>query len=416
MDQKLPLCLATNLPFPLLSSSSLNFDISKIDKPAFITRRWQSPSPDPLHALHDDLLPIFHTMKHFCFGDADQCLRDYMLVFEGEEGDDEHPLDYLYQLVTPTLVLPLRAGSASGSPSELLCFSKALVGVDDETVWYDHGFEDTQRTVDNINLRPHYLEHFRRFFLGKVERKTERPDGDVDVLFLYPESVGTGGGPQILNAEGLTPIMRSQFSKWLSKDPVRVIHRSVDAADQDAFLQTLRDVSAATVLVTPHGPLSVLSLFLGPRAAHLELFPFATGPSSFPFARSLALKRGTPYGAWVNEDEAKTTPHPEAIPAKGGLRHLDPEAREKLQSLKDLPPTRFGDPAYLYRLHQDTLVDTVSFAEAFSNLCEDLTAKSIEAPQPAVVDEAWLLPSRVSQFECLPVRRRRDAREGFQGS
>ena len=63
--------------------SSNRFDIEFVESPVLLMKRWKPL--DPFHMIHDDLLPIYATLKFLCFNDVNQCrfvkLKVYHQIF-----------------------------------------------------------------------------------------------------------------------------------------------------------------------------------------------------------------------------------------------------------------------------------------------------------------------------------------------
>jgi hypothetical protein len=75
------------------------------------------------------------------------------------------------------------------------------------------------------------------------------------------------------------------------------------------------------------------------------------------------------YTSWINSKEENTVTHPDAPPLLGGISHLPAAEQEQIASICDILPVKCcHDPAYLYRMFQDTLVGNdidVVLREAF---------------------------------------------------
>jgi len=63
-------------------SSSDRFDIEFVESPVLLLKRWKPL--DPFHMIHDDLLPIYATLKFLCFNDVNQCSKDFIIGVEDQ--------------------------------------------------------------------------------------------------------------------------------------------------------------------------------------------------------------------------------------------------------------------------------------------------------------------------------------------
>lgn len=126
------------------------------------------------------------------------------------------------------------------------------------------------------------------------------------------------------------------------------------------FGEQVAVLSRCRAAVGMHGSILVMSLFLPEGALLAELFPFAVPAEHYTPYRTMAalpaLRLG--YLAWEARDPWRSIGHPERSPAEGGLMHLTADERARvLSSTRVLPHVCCSDPAWLYRIYQDTEVD-----------------------------------------------------------
>ena len=60
------------------------------------------------------------------------------------------------------------------SDDQLLCFKKVIVGLEHESLWFNHGFDSLSGPISNMNFRPYLLEEFRRFVQKKLNFKAAK--------------------------------------------------------------------------------------------------------------------------------------------------------------------------------------------------------------------------------------------------
>jgi protein O-mannose beta-1,4-N-acetylglucosaminyltransferase len=101
-----------------------------------------------MHALHDDLIPLFVTMRHMGGGSFDSVIdRDIQLVyFEGwDAGSHLHLMKLLSNKVFDCLFTISYCGlchsiqaplSSSSFPRGLTCFEQASIGMSKESLWW----------------------------------------------------------------------------------------------------------------------------------------------------------------------------------------------------------------------------------------------------------------------------------------
>jgi hypothetical protein len=116
---------------------SKNFDVEFEEKQSLFIKRWK---PNQLqNVFHDDLIPIFFTMKYLCYGNAKECLQKYQIVIT-DAADKESRYENLYEKVlSPSKLIYLR-DMVGQDKKRLICYKKATIGLETETLWHDYGF------------------------------------------------------------------------------------------------------------------------------------------------------------------------------------------------------------------------------------------------------------------------------------
>ena len=131
---------------------------------------------DPFHIIHDDLLPIYTTLKFLCFNNVNQCSKEFIIGVEDQIKSD------LYETLFPN-VMYLSRYATFFSDDQLLCFKKVTVGLEHESLWFNHGFDSLSGPISNMNFRPYLLEEFRRFVQKKLNIKTSKCPVDSVIVF-----------------------------------------------------------------------------------------------------------------------------------------------------------------------------------------------------------------------------------------
>ena len=140
--------------------------------------------------IHDDLLPIYATLKFLCFNDVIQCSKDFIIGVEDQIKSE------LYESLF-TNVMYLSRYATFFSDDQLLCFKKVTVGLEHETLWFDHGFDSISGPISNMNYQPYMLEEFRQFVLSKLNIKTNKCPPNLIIVF---ESEHFANSEAVVNA------------------------------------------------------------------------------------------------------------------------------------------------------------------------------------------------------------------------
>lgn len=354
-----------------------NFSVTQIGKPTLILSRWK---PNHLlHAFHDDILPIYATLRHLCLGDIPKCAERFQLAIIGPKSR----YDQLDQILSNHPILFLHKPLQSlEKRSSLMCFDESMIGLDTETLWYDHGLQGHQKSIDNFQLKPSFFEEFRHFVLKRLRRNPRIKAKDIVVV--YSDQTNQISNPHELEQElrGFFPGECGTFD--LEKDQITDI---IDA------------VSDCKIFVAFHGAAPSLALFAPKSAIILEVFPFGLHPETFSFTKSLARLQGNHYDAHIIHQVSLTQTFPNRAPKFGGIAHLDHNLQHSIEDLEYVDNVGYNDPAYLYRLHQKSTIDPIELRELLKNIVEDLNASS---SSNAIEDTPllWMFPSKVFDIRC----------------
>ncbi|KAF0302430.1 Protein O-linked-mannose beta-1,4-N-acetylglucosaminyltransferase 2 [Amphibalanus amphitrite] len=306
--------------------------------------------PDNLmHVLHDDLLPAYLTMYKLCHGEMGECVRRWRPLLRSDSLPS--PLAPLYAALwdnPPTLTGDL-------DPATPHCFERSHVGLRSDSLWYQYGFERPQSPLPTPYLQREHLDDFRAHLLSRLGATVgggdpQPPQSGYVLLLSRTES------RLILNEAALSAALAARLGR-----PVRRL-----ALEETSLSAAAALAAGAHLLVGMHGAGLALALLLPPGGAVLELFPYGLRPERYRPYQRLCQLRGLGYRAWVNTDPASSVvPGPEATPDRGGIGHLDDTERQRVQTLQEVPETLCcSDPAFLYRVYQDTMVNTAAVSAA----------------------------------------------------
>jgi len=357
-------------------SSSDRFDIEYVESPVLLLKRWKPL--DPFHMIHDDLLPIYSTLKFLCFNDVNQCSKEFIIGVEDQVKSE------LYESLFPN-VMYLSRYATFFSDDQLLCFKKVTVGLEHETLWYNHGFDSISGEISNMNYQPYVLEEFRKFLLHKLNIKTNKCPPDLIVVF---ES------EHFANSEIVVKALKEEYPKFQIK--------SINPKKMPTLTDVIKEVSCAKALISFHSSYNVLSLFQKGSSGLLELFPYGLDESTLPQFSKLSTLRNLHYQSWINFDEKSSK---ESVKSASVLSHLDQAAAESIVKLEHVAPVSCcNDAALLYKLNQVTTVGIDDFLSTFQQFWGDLKQlKNEEVGEElneAEDDNDWIIPAPIHGAKC----------------
>jgi len=313
-----------------------------VERTSLIFRRFH---PDNLmHVLHDDLIPMFHTISTLPFAESagwNSLLPfDLQLVFM--EGWEPGPFEDLYNIFSSTKPLYKSNMLSADYPT---CFRKAYVGISKYTTWYQYGFVEPQGPIHDIRVTADNIHHFC-YFLRMQLNITEVSSNSERIIVLLSRRYNR----LILNEIDLTFALAQTFHQ-------KVI---TVAMETHSLKDMIYLVSKSSILLGMHGSLLALAMFLPRGSTVVELFPYAINPMHYTPYKTLASLRGMDlnYVAWRNMDVTKTVPYPERSWDEGGIIHLPDEQQQKIMSSPEVPlHLCCRNAEWLYRIYQDTVID-----------------------------------------------------------
>lgn len=337
-------------------------------------------NPDNLmHVFHDDLLPIFYTMRQY--SDLDDEAR---LVFM--EGWGEGPNFELYRLLSnkqPLLKEQLR------NFGKLMCFTKSYVGLSKMTTWYQYGFVQPQGPKANILISGNELRQFTSYLMEKlnITKEEEKEGMSAEEKDQYIVVFSRYHTRLILNEAEVILALAQEFQ-------MRVV--TVSLEDQ-SFSSIVQVISGAAMLVSMHGAQLVTSIFLSRGAAVVELFPYGVNPEQYTPYKTLASLPGMDlqYVAWRNTMEDNSVAYPGRPWDQGGIAHLDKDEQERILASGEVPRHLCcSNPEWLFRIYQDTKVDIPSLLEVLRESLK--TRPNLKKTKPA----STVHPGRVREPQC----------------
>lgn len=302
-------------------------------------------NPDNLmHVFHDDLIPIFSTVREIrsCSNSEEilRCLDNITLFLVDERR--KGPYWQLYKALVRNQKILFKS-----QMSEWYRFKRAIVGLRKDSTWYQYGFMVPQGPL-NTNLRTAGAEvsHFVDFFLHALDVPLASNIHRSHALIISRTKTRL-----ITNLDELVHMV--QLHTKLT--PVVIDLESISIQD---VVILLRDTQ---LLISMHGSALILSMFLQPGSAVLEMFPYGINPDNYTPYKTLANfpSMNIAYAAWRNTNKTNAVFHPEFEPHYGGIYHLPLEAQQQIIQNEEVPPHLCCDnPDWLFHIYQDTAVDT----------------------------------------------------------
>eukprot|EP00042_Codosiga_hollandica_P046210 m.482705 g.482705 ORF g.482705 m.482705 type:complete len:639 (+) comp57192_c0_seq4:42-1958(+) len=358
-----------------------------------------------MHVLHDDLIPLFHTLQifsgwppagtrghHFIAADPLDHVIDRSVQLLYLDGRPPGQFAELFQLLSDKGALDV--GTLPNA--DLVCFKEVLAGVSKQSLWYQYGFSRTQGPVDALNerLTGQIVSDFRRYALRRVARNisagaeeslqvTESDPVPKPKVALFVRRRNR----RILNVDELLAAVETTFGIDLVAIDLEI----------DSVANQIQVLQGCIGAIGMHGSLLIMGMFLPPNSFLLELFPFAVLPERYaPFKTMASLPAlQLRYRAWANVNESNSIAFPDNPPHLGGLAHLNRNQRNQILSTKTVPPHLCcSDPAWLFRIYQDTRVNISEVVTEIRQLIDE--QRQHEKAHPKRISR----PSKVTAISC----------------
>lgn len=313
------------------------------NSPTFIIHRFKSDNI--MHVIHDDLIPLHFTIESI-FDKTAILEKQISLAFS--DNNKQSVLDKWYSHYSGTDIIML------ASRSEKICFVNAYVGLLRATLWFNYGFKQQQGPYINDNFSIRGLTNFVAFNLNAWQAKY------VPAKFQYLKVVVLvrSQSRRILNRDVLSKAIKRAHAEIYPTYKLDIVE--VDFALNDTSL-IISHLKQAKLLVGMHGAGMILSLFLPPASAVVELFPFGINPDNVSFLKALLKQRHTyhfNYECWQNRNRENSVPGPQTELLMGKISHLSQSTQDYIKHLSEVPAVHCcHDPAYLYYIYHDTYVD-----------------------------------------------------------
>ncbi|GFQ66323.1 protein O-linked-mannose beta-1,4-N-acetylglucosaminyltransferase 2 [Trichonephila clavata] len=320
-----------------------NFNTSFTDGDGLIFKRF---NPDNLmHVFHDDLIPVYMTLLELSILES----TDTFLILADTRPPGNYSVLYEKFLISKPVYI-------QSLPKKYLhCFRSSYVGLNKQSTWYQYGFKEPQGPLLKPNIGS-IIHSFREYFLNHFSLKYHIGRSHASLL------------------------VRKYNRKILNKDEVIKtinVHTELEtdtvSLDTSSVLEVIQKIMDSNLVIGMHGSLLILSIFLKPHSIIIELFPYGINPNiSTPYKTLCELSDlKLFYRTWKNDIESNSYPHPEYPPNLGGITHLPSKEQEYILNSFVKPFLCCDNPAWLYRIYQDTIVDTHNFGLFLQDVLQD---------------------------------------------
>ncbi|XP_018901803.2 protein O-linked-mannose beta-1,4-N-acetylglucosaminyltransferase 2-like [Bemisia tabaci] len=372
----------------------LEVHTSVFHQPIFVISRFKCDNL--MHVLHDDLLPLFITYYHLCEGDIDRCTAHYQLFLLDK--CTSHEFLELYKIFS--VREPLISADITGSKSthfsrlkKILLFKTLRAGLDTSSVWFNYGFTDRQGPMKDVKIDSVILEKFCNFIIQKLKIKVDFiPKNQINIVILNRKI-----NRKIINILELKERVKTKSSE--------IFQRKICVVETDLFNNTVQNlitqILKADIIIGMHSSTMILTIFniLKRRTLIFELFPFGIQPEyvSFLYPLKEILSPQIILKFWKNQNEENSVTHPNNDKLFGGLQHLPLSEQKNIIATKLIPPVKCcHDPAYLFRMYQDTRVGE-KFLKFYLSGIQEFNDYAGEKSK----EKKWFFPTPVFNVRCL---------------
>lgn len=316
------------------------FQVAVVHGVSIIFKRFK---PDNImHVFHDDIIALHNTIHSLDIQKNSEGLFKAVLFLADENSFGE--FFTMYQIFTTEGAFTTRS-LLSKISSGMVCFEEAHVGLSKDTAWYQYGFFEPQGPITDAKITSTHVRSVSSYILKHFAKPcTVCGMGAYLVLILRKENRLILNEMELILAiskEFKVKVMTVSFETHELADMIPIIHHSQG-------------------IVSMHGSLLILAMFLPQGSIVVELFPYAVNPTKYIPYRTLCQIPGMniTYRAWVNTDPHNSVAHPDWPPEQGGIQHLPILQQQEIPSQTEVPGHLCcEDPSWLYHIFQDTRVN-----------------------------------------------------------
>lgn len=373
----------------------LNKDFLVVSGNSLIMKRFK---PDNImHVIHDDLLPLFFTLEELCQGNLQQCLSSHHLIFLDD--NEDAPYFEWYRLFSNRIPMSLKSQNIN------ILFKNSIIGLAQESIWFDYGFKNNQGPVHNSHFNILLFKKFTEFVKEKfsIVQEDYNPESHnpAEAVFLNRML-----NRKILNSDMVEKYIIEAYAKVHEKK-VNILKMDLSVNGSKSLISKLQYTN---LLVGMHGSAMVFSIFLPEGSKIIEVFPYGIQPNIVSPIKALCSLLNTHYSYtfWVNKNESNSITHPEYPPLLGGIKHLSSLEQEDIIKTKIVPAVKCcHNPLYLFRMFQDTVVDESFYPLLIQVFNENSNVLSSQENSKILEKRSlnkWYFPPPVFNLTCECVR------------
>lgn len=369
-----------------------------------------------MHSFHDDFIGLYLLHRMFAPNTDDDpsfsFTQDNNIVFA--DSWTNLRFDYVFQLLSSNQLQFREQLKKDRSNTMPICFRDAVIGNSKLGSWYTYGFLEPQgpianKTVSGLLVRevasylmkrfhlPAWNENSIRGIVGDLKALTEvrRRKGVRENLFKnisdhhYITIFSRKLDRLIVNEEALAERLQKIYGLEVRYVRIENMH----------LMEQISILKNTVIAMGMHGSALILSMFLPPGALLVEFFPYRVPADNYTPYKTLCNLPGIrmAYRAWTNTHPENNIPHPEKPANGGGIKHLNETMQQAILESDTVPPHLCcSDPAWLFRIYQDT---TVHIEEVF-DLIDDGIMDAYQQITSDPADWVYIRPASIENMYC----------------
>lgn len=148
----------------------------------------------------------------------------------------------------------------------VVCFEDVTIGLSNSSMWYQWGMDELHEgPLLDPKVTPEHFRKFKNYLIEKMNINIVCPQISYGVLFTRKRT------RQILNQNELASSIEKEFE----------ISIQVVGMEDNSIMEIIRIVSCAELLISMHGALMILAMFLPRHAVVVEMYPYAINPEFY---------------------------------------------------------------------------------------------------------------------------------------
>lgn len=320
-------------------------------------------SHNMMHQLHDEVLPMIATAAGIDELQQSAWPGDESLLLIAMDGFNTKraprgPLEVLGEAMEIQQIPFKVLGRLSHHKLKHICFEKAYVGLQTSTTWYHYGFRQMQGPIEGMDAEAvgRNAKLVTKWLVEQVRAQAKKP------VFFTPEESQKPFITVVSRSQSRRMLNEAEFVADLQRAFPNTIVKVIDE-NKHSFLELVETMSRSVALVGMHGAMMIMAMFLEPKSAVIEMFPFGIPADNYAPYKTLASLPHFDlyYRSWVNpfEEEPYNRGHPDWIRIYGGLKHLPASYAAGIRATKTVPKHKCCTSSFwLYRIYQDTWIDS----------------------------------------------------------